>query len=243
MKNYRPLLSFGSETASAYEDTPRGDEAETVEFLASKVRSGRVLELAVGTGRIALPLAERGFTVSGIDFSPDMLAKLREKDGDGRINATLGDFADVPVEGVFGLIYIVFNTFHNLLTQDEQVRCVANVAKHLDDTGVFVVEAGLPSEHFGKDVREYVNIDSIDLDRIGFDVAQYDGATQCLTENHVVLSTEGIQLFPIVTRYVWPSELDLMARLAGLRLLERWSGWKGEPFTRESHRHVSVYGY
>ena len=140
MKNYQPLLSFGSETAATYEDTLRGDEAETVDFLASLTQGGPVLELAVGTGRIALPLADRGFAVSGVDFSPEMLAKLREKDVEGRIDVTLGDFADVPVDGTFGLIYIVFNTFHNLLTQNEQIRCVENVEKHLAKDGVLTLD-------------------------------------------------------------------------------------------------------
>ncbi len=242
MKGYRPLLSFGSETAASYEVVLRGDEEETVEFLASLAKGGRVLELAVGTGRIALPLAERGLDVAGVDFSEEMLARLRERDPDRRIALTTGDFADVPVEGMFDLVFVAFNTFHNLLTQEDQIRCFENVASHLNESGVFLIEAGLPSEHFGKGVHEYVAIDTLEMAEVGFDVAQYDQATQLLTENHVVLSPDGIRFFPIVTRYVWPAELDLMARIAGLRLLNRWSGWKQEPFTNESRRHVSVYG-
>ena len=129
----------------------------------------------------------------------------------------------------------MFNTFHNLLTQDDQVRCFENVAKHLTEDGLFLIEAGLPSEFFGKGITEYINIDTLEMNAVGFDVAQYDQVTQLLTENHVTFTTDGTRFGPIVTRYAWPSELDLMARLAGLRTIERWSGWKREPFTAQEH--------
>lgn len=242
MRNYHPLLSFGEDSAEVYDDRSRGDEDETVNFLEALANGGPVLELAIGTGRIALPLADRGLVVDGIELSPAMIAVLRRKEGGQELAVTLGDFADVPVEGAYRLIYIVYNTLFNLLTQDDQVRCFENVAKHLTADGVFLVEAGLP--HDFRDLRshQYVDAEQIDLDEVRLDVGRYDPVAQTLDESHVVLSSAGVQLFPIVTRYAWPSELDLMARIAGLRLHDRWSGWQREPFTAESRRHVSVFG-
>ncbi len=242
MRNYHPTDSFGPDSAAVYDQHLRGDEAETVELLAKLARGGPVLELAIGTGRIALPLAQRGLRVDGIDLSEAMVEQLRQKEGGTGLRVVIGDFADVPVDGEYRLIYIVFNTFHNLLTQDDQVRCFRNVAKHLTADGLFLIEAGLPSEFFGKGITEYVNIDSLEKDSVGFDIAQYDQVTQLLTENHITLAAEGARFGPIVTRYAWHSELDLMARIAGLRLHDRWSGWKGEPFDTKSVRHVSVFG-
>lgn len=242
MRNYNPIDSFGPESAATYDQHLRGDELETVELLSDLARGGPVLELAIGTGRIALPLAERGLQVDGIDLSEAMVEQLRQKKGGAGLRVVIGDFADVPIEGDYRLIYIVFNTFHNLLSQDEQVRCFENVARHLTPDGLFLIEAGLPSEYFGKGVTEYVNIDSLEKDSVGFDVAQYDQVTQLLTENHISFTGGGVRFGPIVTRYAWPSELDLMARMAGLRLLNRWSGWKHEPFTAKSIRHISVFG-
>ncbi|MBX3070131.1 MAG: class I SAM-dependent methyltransferase [Thermomicrobiales bacterium] len=242
MRGYRPVDSFGPEAAASYDDYLRGDEEDAVAFLVSLAGEGPALELAIGTGRIALPLAERGIAVTGIDLSSAMLEQLKRKPGGGGIPVVLGDFAEVPVEGTFRLIYIVFNTFHNLLTQEEQVRCFENVAKHLADDGVFVIEAGLPNEFFGRGVREYVNVDAVEVHSVTFDVATYDVATQLLTENHVTISEEGPRFGPIVTRYCWTSELDLMARIAGLRVRERWSSWKRDPFDARSIKHISVFG-
>ncbi len=242
MRDYEPILSFGHDTAAAYDDVLRGDEAETVDFLFALANEGPALELAIGTGRIALPLAAKGLPVDGIDFSPEMLAQLEQKQGSNRVRVTLGDFADVDVAGKYRLVYIVFNTFFNLLTQDEQVRCFENVARHLEEDGVFVIEAGLPSEFACEGHQQYVRAERIEVAEVRLDVAQYDPVTQTLEESHVVLSADGVRLFPIVTRYAWPSELDLMARIAGLRLIDRWSGWKSEPFVASSQRHVSVYG-
>jgi hypothetical protein len=242
VKDYEPILSFGAEAAAAYDDEPRGDEAETVAFLERMARGGPALELAIGTGRIALPLAARGIRVDGIDLSPAMVARLRDKPGGGRLAVTIGDFADVPVEGEYRLIYVVFNTLFNLLTQDEQVRCFANVAAHLTDDGTFVVEAFVPAYLYRLRDDQYVDAEKIEVGEVRFDVGRHDPVTQILDESHVQLTRDGVRLFPIVTRYAWPSELDLMARLAGLRMLDRWGGWENEPFTRDSRRHVSVYG-
>lgn len=242
MRDYLPMDSFGADSAAVYDDQPRGDETETVDFLQELAGSGPVLELAIGTGRIALPLAQRGVRVDGIDLSEAMVARLRLKPGGDELSVVIGDFADVPIEGEYRLIYVVYNTFHNLLTQDDQVRCFENVAKHLSPDGCFLIEAGLPSEYFGKGNTEYVKIDALEKNVVALDVAQYDLATQILTENHLSISEGGLRFAPIVTRFCWPSELDLMARIAGLQLRERWSGWKREPFDARSVMHVSVFG-
>ena len=241
MKDYEPLDSFREDSAAAYEDEPRGDEPETVDFLERLAGGGRVLELAIGTGRIALPLAARGVEVDGIDFSEPMVARLRAKPGGEALRVTMGDFADVAVDGTYRLVYLVYNTLFNLLTQDDQVRCFVNVASHLEPGGVFVVEAATPSWLYRLRDDQYVDAEAVEVGSVTLDVGRYDPVTQHLEESHVRLSPQGIQVFPIVCRYAWPSELDLMARIAGLRLRERWGGWLGEPFTGDSRRHVSVY--
>jgi SAM-dependent methyltransferase len=243
MKTYKPQMSFDEATAQTYDDLAvRGDEAATVDFLADLACGGPVLELAIGTGRIALPLAARSLQVEGIDFSSAMLDQLQRKPGGDQIKTTLGNFADVPVTGSYRLIYLIFNTLFNLLTQEEQVHCFQNAADHLAEDGRFVVEAGTPAEWYGLRNNQYVDLEGLEVGVVRLDVARYDPLTQRLEETHVVLSEDGIQLNPIVTRYAWPSELDLMARLAGLRLLERWSTWTRAPFTADSKNCISVYG-
>ena len=242
MKDYEPILSFGEADAATYDDSSRGDEDETVAFLERLARGGPALELAIGTGRIALPLAARGIQVDGVDFSSAMVAKLRAKPGGDQIAVTIGDFADVPVSGAYQLIYVVYNTLFNLLTQDDQVRCFENVAAHLADDGLFVVEAFVPTYLMRLRDDQYVDAERIDVGEVRLDVGRHDPVAQILDESHVVLSSAGVRLAPIVARYAWPSELDLMARIAGLRLEHRWSGWEHEPFTAVSRRHVSVYG-
>jgi hypothetical protein len=240
--NYEPAMSFGEDVAERYDDVLRGDEVAAVAFL-ERLSGGRpALELAIGTGRIALPLAAQGVPVHGIDISAPMVARLRRKPGGDQISVTMGNFADVPVEGRFRLIYVVFNTLFNLLSQDEQVRCFENVAAHLTDDGVFVVEALVPAFLIRLRDDHYVDAEAICVDEVKLDVARHDPVTQILYESHVSLTTQGIRLNPIVMRYAWPAELDLMARIAGLRLKDRWGGWQGEPFTRDSRLHVSVYG-
>ena len=241
MKDYEPGMSFGKEVAEAYDDAPRGDEVAAVAFLEGLAGGGPALELAVGTGRIALPLAARGVRVDGVDLSMAMVERLRAKPGGDRISVTMGDFADVPVTGAYRLIYVVFNTLFNLLRQEEQVRCFETVAGHLTDDGSFVVEAHSPAFLYRLRDDQYVDAEAICVDRVRLDVARYDPARQLLEESHVSLSPEGISLNPIVTRYAWPAELDLMARIAGLSLKQRWDGWNREPFTG-SHNVVSVYG-
>jgi SAM-dependent methyltransferase len=243
MDNYKPEMSFGDNTAEEYDDlSQRGDEAATVAFLEKLARGGRALELAIGTGRIALPLAAQGVRIDGIDFSPAMIARLRAKPGGAQIAVTLGNFAEVAVPDSYELIYIVFNTLFNLLTQDEQVRCFENVAAHLTEGGVFVIEGGVPTEFCRLRKNQYVDLEHIEVDKVQLDIARYDPVTQLLEETHIAFSNKGTQLFPIITRYAWPSELDLMARIAGLHLKERWANWNRDPITATSNNCISVYG-
>jgi hypothetical protein len=242
MENYEPILSFGEDTAEIYDETPRGDEEAAVAFLEQLAGGGAALELAIGTGRIALPLAARGIRVDGIDISAPMVARLRAKPGGDRISVTMGDFAEVPVGGTYRLIYVVFNSLFNLLTQDDQVRCFENVAAHLTDDGSFLVEAFVPTFLTRLRTDQYVDAEAVGVNDVVLDVGRHDAVRQILEESHVVLSREGVRLYPVVTRYAWPSELDLMARIAGLRLKERWGGWNREPFTSSSTMHVSVFG-
>jgi SAM-dependent methyltransferase len=242
VQGYDPMTSFGEDTAEIYDDESRGDEAEAVAFLAEVANGGPALELAIGTGRVALPLAETGIRVDGIDLSEPMVARLRAKPGGADLDVTIGDFADVPVDRMYRLIYVVYNTFFNLLTQDEEVRCFENVATHLERDGVFVIETMVPSWLYGLRDGQHVDAEDIQVDEVWLDVAKHDAVGQRLLETHVRLRSDGIALFPIVQRYAWPAEMDLMARIAGLRLLDRWGGWNREPFTAASRLHVSVYG-
>jgi SAM-dependent methyltransferase len=243
MDKYKPEMSFGDRVAEGYDhDSIRGDEEATVTFLEQLAQGGRVLELAIGTGRIAIPLAAKGIRVDGIDFSPSMIAKLRDKPGGNKLAITLGNFADVAVPDTYDLIYIVFNTLFNLLTQDEQVRCFENVAAHLREKGVFVIEGGVPTEFCRLRKNQYVDLEDIEVDIVHLDMARYNPVTQLLEENHITISNKGTQLSPIVTRYAWPSELDLMARIAGLHLKERWANWTRDLMTASSNNCISVYG-
>jgi methyltransferase family protein len=242
MEDYEPVKSFLGEAAETYDRNLRGDEDDAVAFLAGLAGGGPALELAIGTGRIGLPLAARGVAVAGIDLSPDMVAQLRKKPGGEDIPVTIGDFSEVPVSGTYRLIYVVFNTFFNLLEQAQQVRCFENVAAHLADDGAFVIEARVPAHIHALPQDQYVHAEEVGVDEVWLDVATYDPVTQRLEETHVRLRGGGVSLFPIVTRYCYPSELDLMARIAGLRLRERWGGWNREPFDRRSELAVSVYG-
>lgn len=241
MDGFDPATSFGPTASRRYDDHPRGDEAETVEYLAELASGGLALELAIGTGRVALPLAARGVRVDGIELSPDMVARLREKPGGMELRIILGDMASAEASGPYRLVYLVFNTIYNLLTQDDQVRCFENAARHLAEDGVFLIEAGVPQAWL-RGRRQFVDAEYVGADDVVLDVNRYDPVTQILDENHVRLGNDGVRLAPISCRLAFPSELDLMARIAGLRLLERWGGWRREPFTADSVRHISVYG-
>ncbi len=210
----------------------------TVEVLARLAGTGRALELAIGTGRIALPLAHRGVPVHGIDLSGAMVARLRAKPGGEAIAVTMGDFATTRVDGTFTLAYLVFNTIMNLTTQEAQVACFANAAEHLAPGGCFVVEVMVPDLRRLPPGQTAVPFE-VSATRCGFDL--YDVATQGMSSYHLKIDGERAQYSSIPFRNVWPAELDLMAQLAGLRLRERWAGWRQEPFTSESRQHVSVW--
>jgi SAM-dependent methyltransferase len=215
------------------------DEA-AVEVLEGLAGGGRVLELGVGTGTVALPLAARGVEVSGIDASPGMVAALRAKPGGAALPVTMGDMAEVGVEGEFSLVYVVYNTLFALQTQEEQVRCFRNVAARLAPGGAFVVEAFVPDLSqlsAGRGVRLLHMTD----ERVGIRIYEHDPVGQKLRSRHVVFADGATRVFPVEVRYAWPSELDLMARLAGLRLRERWGDWRRGRFDAKSEKHVSVY--
>ncbi len=209
-----------------------------IDLLVELAGSGRALELGIGTGRVALPLAQRGVPVHGIELSKAMVARLRSKPGGEDVGVTIGDFATTTVEGWFSVAYLVYNTIMNLTTQAAQVACFRNVAGHLEPGGCFVIEVGVPDLQRlppGETFRVFHASDT----RWGFD--EYDVATQGLTSHHFETVDGRIERHSVPFRYAWPSELDLMAQLAGMRLRERWSGWNREPFTSDSRTHVSVW--
>jgi len=235
--------TYGDRLADQYDELPHVKQQPTddaVALLAELAGKGPVLELAVGTGRIALPLVRRGIEVHGIDASSRMVAKLRAKPGGDRIPVTMGNFADVAVSATYSLIFVVFNTFFALLSQDEQVRCLRNVRPRLAPGGAFLLEVFFPNVDLLA-ARQKIGIPEVDADQVFLDATRFDLVTQRATAQHIFLSNEGIRMYPVQIRYAWPSEIDLMAQLAGLRLRERWGGWHREPFTEGSGKHISVY--
>jgi len=209
-----------------------------IDLLVEIAGNGRALELGIGTGRIALPLAQRGVPVHGIELSKAMVARLRAKPGGEDIGVTIGDFATTTVEGTFSVAYLVFNTIENLTTQAAQVACFRNVAAHLEPGGCFVIEVGVPGLQ-RLPPGETIHAFHVSETRWGFD--EYDVANQGLTSHHFEVVNGRIERLSVPFRYAWPSELDLMAQLAGMTLRQRWSGWKREPFTSDSRKHVSVW--
>jgi SAM-dependent methyltransferase len=234
---------FGEHVAERYDE----DEAEmfdsavvdpVVDFLVELAGDGAALELGIGTGRIAIPLAERGIRVHGIDLSDAMLARLRAKPGAGQIDVTIGDFSTTTVEGIFSVAYLVFNTIGNLTTQAAQIACFRNVAAHLAPGGCFVIEVGIPDLQRlppGETMRVF------DASQMHWGIDEYDVANQRLTSHHFQLVDGRFERLSVPFRYTWPAELDLMAQLGGMRLRERWGGWKREPFKSDSRKHVSVW--
>jgi SAM-dependent methyltransferase len=236
------VSTYGDRIADVYDRLPQiPDNAEAaVAALASLAGSGPVLELGIGTGRIALPLAARGLAVHGIDASEAMVKRLRTKPGGDRIPVAMGNFADVALEARFSLIYVAFNSFFGLLSQDDQVRCFARVAERLTEQGVFVIEAFVPDvTRFDRGQR--LAVTTMGVDDLQLEASVHDPVEQRVRAQHIVISAEGTKLYPVQLRYAWPSELDLMARLAGLRLRDRWGGWDRRPFTAASTSHVSIY--
>lgn len=238
--------TFGDLNAERYdaqcEDVMEAETRDSVQTLAELAAGGRVLELAIGTGRVALPLAARGLSVHGIEASAAMVAKLRQKPGGNAIPVAIGDMADVRVEGAFDLIYLVFNTIFNLTTQEAQVQCFHNAARHLSAEGLFVIETVVP------DLSGFVDGQRMKgswarMDSARFEVAIHDPVVQTVEFQRIVISEGGIQMVPHFMRYAWPSELDLMAQLAGLQRRERWAWWDRSPFTAYSKSHVTVYAH
>ena len=232
--------TYGERIADVYDLWYSEFDPSAIQTLAELAHGGNALELGIGTGRIAIPLLNTGLTVHGIDASESMVAKLRAKPGGERIPISMGNFADVPVDGQYTLIYVVFNTFYALLTQDEQVRCFQNVAKHLATDGVFVIEGFVP------DLKRFtagqtIRLTRIEVNEVQVDVSQLQPDSQIITSQHIVLTEQGTRFYPVKVRFVWPVEMDLMARLSQLHLKERWSDWGRTQFTADSGKHISVY--
>ena len=234
---------FGERIAATYDEQSASEfdpavVAPAVDRLAQLAGGGAALEFAIGTGRIALPLSERGVRVAGIDNSEAMLERLRQKPGAERIEAVAGDMASTRLDGEFSLVYLVFNTIFNLTSQDGQVACFENAAAHLGAGGRFVIEARVPELQrlpLGQTMLPW----RADPDGMSFYV--YDTVIQRLGGRHYSFVDGRVEANPIEMRYVWPAELDLMARIAGMRLQDRWANWQREPFTALSPSHVSVY--
>ena len=233
---------FGERVAATYDGTSGvfgpGTVEATAGVLAELARGGRALELAIGTGRIALPLARRGVEVHGIDLSRAMVARLRAKPGGEAIPVAIGDMTTTTMDGTFSLAYLAFNTIENLTTQDAQVACFRNAAAHLEPGGCFVIEVEVPELRRlppGQNVLPW----QVTPTHWAFDL--YDTATQAMSSNYVTVTGGSGEYRSIPFRYVWPSELDLMARLAGMRLRDRWEDWNRTPFTGDSRKHVSVW--
>lgn len=232
--------TYGDVIAEVYDQLYSDFDPACIELLVELAGPGPALELGIGTGRIALPLLHRAVALEGIDASQAMVAKLRAKPRGAEIDVHIGSFEQFSLNRQFRLIYVVFNTFFNLPGQDEQIHCLESVSDHLSPDGYFVIEAFVP------DLCRYADFQSVRLVDISdqgvrLDVAQLDPVAQHVESRHLLISEEGIRTYSVKLRYTWPSELDLMARLAGLELQERWGSWAKEPFSRDSTKHVSVY--
>lgn len=234
--------TYGERIAEVYDEwyLPRMDPTHAVELLAELAGGGRALELGIGTGRVALPLAARGVRVSGIDASQAMVDRLRAKRGGEGIAVTIGDFADVAVEGSFSLVYVPFTTFSALLSQAEQIRCMRNVAAHLEPGGWFVLDAFVPDlDRFSG--NQAVSVQEIRSTGVFLDASRHDPVRQRVDSSHMVLTESGVRLYPVALRYAWPAELDAMAMVAGLALAQRYGAYDRRAFDAASTRHVSVY--
>jgi SAM-dependent methyltransferase len=240
MEGYE-IATYGERIAEIYDERDDGlVTEEAADVLATLAGQGPALELGIGTGRVALPLTQRGVEVHGIDISEAMVAKLRQKPGGAKIPVILGDFSSVHTDRTYSLVFVVLSTFFSLLTAEEQARCFANARSQLNPDGLFVVEAYIP------DLARFTNgqstlVTRIRLDEVELLCSRHDAATQRMSFQRIRLSEAGTRLYPAETRYAWPSELDLMAELAGFRLRDRWANWRGDPFGTTSAAHVSVY--
>jgi SAM-dependent methyltransferase len=231
---------FGRLWAADYDAGANPDPGPAVDFLAGLAEGGPVLELAIGTGRVALPLAARGLVVEGVEASEEMVARMRAKPGGARIPVAIGDMADVPVTGPFRLVYLVFNTLFNLVDAERQTDCFRNVARVLAPGGAFVVEAYVPDPaDFDRD--EQVQVRAVTEDSATIRLHRYDRAAQRLIRQTITFDSQGVHLKPFAMRYCWPEQLDRMAGQAGLRLAERYADWHRRPFDADSKDHISVY--
>ncbi|HJW90342.1 MAG TPA: class I SAM-dependent methyltransferase [Anaerolineales bacterium] len=240
MKDYDET-TYGHRIAEAYDELYVDYDPAMIELLAELAGAGPALELGIGTGRIALPLHAKGIAVQGIDVSEAMISKLRAKEHGAEIEILTGSFAEFKIDKRFKLIYVVFNTFFGLLTQAEQVRCFRSVSEHLTPDGAFVLEAFVP------DLSRFVDnqtVRAVNLNEhiVQLDVSQVDPVAQQISSQHLHLSQAGVRLYPVKIRYAWPSELDLMAQVAGLALRHRWGSWSKGEFTKHSQKHISIYG-
>jgi len=240
MKDYQEE-TYGRHIADVYDEFYAGFDPAIIDLLAELAQGGPALELGIGTGRIAIPLHEKGVAVQGIDISEEMLSKLRAKPHGGEIEVVGGSFADFDLGRQFKLVYVVFNTFFGLITQEEQIGCFESVKKHLAEDGIFLLEVFMP------DLSRFAghqNVRTVELteDTVRLDASQIDPVTQQVSGQHITLSNNGVRLYPVKLRYAWPSELDLMAQIVGLSLRHRWGSWLKDEFTKNSPRHISVYG-
>ncbi|MEM9937316.1 MAG: class I SAM-dependent methyltransferase [Pseudomonadota bacterium] len=233
--------TFGELYADEYDALHNpGTTAESVALIAELAGTGRLLELAIGTGRMALPLAERGFSVEGVEGSPDMVAKLREKPGGADIPVLTGDMSDFQLDRSFDFAFLVFNTIFNLTSQAAQVQCFRTVAEHLNPGGAFLVETFVPDlTRF--DDHQTVRTRNLGFKTVWLEAIEHDPVAQVFSFQRIRISAEGTHLAPLIMRYAWPQEIDLMAQLAGLHLEARWGGWERQPFTADSKMHVSLY--
>jgi SAM-dependent methyltransferase len=232
---------FGRLWADTYDAGPELDPAPAVDFLAGLAADGPVLELAIGTGRVALPLAARGFTVEGVEASPEMVAKMRLKPGGAEVPVAIGDMADVPASGgPYALVYLVYNTFFNLVREQRQRDCLRNAARVLAPGGAFVIETFVPDPvDFDRD--EQVQMRQVTADSATLRVHQYDRAEQTFIRQTIRFDSMGVHLWPFAMRYCWPDQIDEMAAAAGMRLTERYADFHRRPFDAASKAHVSVY--
>ncbi|MEU9516703.1 class I SAM-dependent methyltransferase [Micromonospora sp. NPDC048169] len=231
---------FGRLWAATYDGPGNPDPAPAVDFLAPLAEGGPVLELAVGTGRVALPLAARGLAVEGVEASPEMVAHLRAKPGGADMPVTIGDMADVPVPGPYRLVFLVFNTLFNLVSEERQAACFRNVARVLAPGGAFVIETFVPDPaDFDRD--EQVQVREVTEDSATIRMHRYDRAAQTFVRQTVTFDAAGVHLKPFAMRYAWPEQIDELAEQAGLRLTERYADWDGSPFDADSRAHISVY--
>ena len=249
MNDYTPA-TYGDRIAEVYDEMypMRANVAPAVDALASLAGDGPALELGIGTGRIAIPLAQRGIEVHGIDASEAIVARMRAKPGGDAIPVTISDFSDFSLKDgsrdrKFRLVYVVFNTLFQATSQQAQVNCFRSVAAHLTDDGMFLVEAFVPDPTRFTDPEKMpdktVTIGGKEVALI--DLVKHDAVNQHVSSQETFTDETGVKLYPVQVRYSWPSELDLMAQLAGMRLRERWSDWDGSPFTAASENHISIY--